>query len=620
MDQKALDGRSWTEFLQAVRVCRACLIVALILQGIVEGAPRPAGTKFLPLPREQTKLNAGLFFGVNLFSETTNSLDYAVNDAVAQAYVFAIELQIIPCRNVSLLISGLPTGQNTERLSELRGLGAKVVTNATRTAFWRNLESTLRLSDTTNSMVVISLSSHGGEFLTGAAYSTPFVLPQDGDASSLESVIDLSQVEKRLEESLSRRKLLIIDACREVRKLGRATSSRTISERFREAFAESAGRVVFASCDAHQISLEDPASQQGVFVGALLDGLLGGASSIDSPFITLGQVITFASSMAYARAKEIADRDGRLLPQQVQRPWFKGIGQSLEIPLAASTEYERVRERSRHVKEALQIARLRNETILTKSNVESIENAIDLWPGKDREELLELCEALLQSGDGNSLRALLARWKELSGKATNPDLRTNSLSSTGGLPPRENSGTLGPPLNSAGADPIGKPVLLVGPIDGAVDRVAKGAQGQLSEIVERCEDLTVRRYRKPLDAKELANPSVAGRLFAETGAQALIYAELVDLKDERRRVQVAGLNDENQVVIADLEVTILVASKHSEPTVFSKRFRGQETFLQGYYTQEPAEAGLKAALEKLSTDYVFFGKAGIRMPVQGNKK
>ena len=48
--------------------------------------------------------NAGLFVGVNEFEdESIQSLRFAVNDAVAQAHLFVLELQLIPAENATLL-------------------------------------------------------------------------------------------------------------------------------------------------------------------------------------------------------------------------------------------------------------------------------------------------------------------------------------------------------------------------------------------------------------------------------------------------------------------------------------------------------------------------------------
>ena len=88
---------------------------------------------FEPLMSTAPSGNAGVFVGVNLFDkdESLNSLAYAVNDAVETAYAFAIELKLIPPANCTILISGEPNDEGSNRvvadhLEQLKRSGAKV--------------------------------------------------------------------------------------------------------------------------------------------------------------------------------------------------------------------------------------------------------------------------------------------------------------------------------------------------------------------------------------------------------------------------------------------------------------------------------------------------------------
>src|SRR5213079_1767208 len=63
-----------------------------------------------PLASAPATHNSGLFLGVSQFEdETILPLSFAVDDAVSQAYLFVIELRLIPPTNCTLLISGEPT-------------------------------------------------------------------------------------------------------------------------------------------------------------------------------------------------------------------------------------------------------------------------------------------------------------------------------------------------------------------------------------------------------------------------------------------------------------------------------------------------------------------------------
>jgi hypothetical protein len=60
--------------------------------------------------------NAGLFVGVNQFSEDheLRPLNFAVNDAIAQAHLFCLELKLIPPGNCQLALAGEPTTDSTK--------------------------------------------------------------------------------------------------------------------------------------------------------------------------------------------------------------------------------------------------------------------------------------------------------------------------------------------------------------------------------------------------------------------------------------------------------------------------------------------------------------------------
>src|SRR5947209_3732763 len=63
-----------------------------------------------PLATAAPPGNAALFLGVNQFDDQRlRPLSFAVNDAIAQAYVFVLQLRLIPPANCTLLLSGEPS-------------------------------------------------------------------------------------------------------------------------------------------------------------------------------------------------------------------------------------------------------------------------------------------------------------------------------------------------------------------------------------------------------------------------------------------------------------------------------------------------------------------------------
>src|SRR4051794_16589427 len=61
--------------------------------------------------------NAGLFVGVNDFEDKNiNSLRYAVNDAVALAHFFVVDLKLVTPTRCALVLSGKPQGDEQAML------------------------------------------------------------------------------------------------------------------------------------------------------------------------------------------------------------------------------------------------------------------------------------------------------------------------------------------------------------------------------------------------------------------------------------------------------------------------------------------------------------------------
>ncbi|MCD8483627.1 MAG: hypothetical protein LR015_13810 [Verrucomicrobia bacterium] len=82
-----------------------------------------------PLPSEKRGGGSGgLFIGVNEFIEGSSlRLRFAVDDAIAQAHVFVVELGLLEARKTVLLISGEPTMPvNRDKLERLQERGVFV--------------------------------------------------------------------------------------------------------------------------------------------------------------------------------------------------------------------------------------------------------------------------------------------------------------------------------------------------------------------------------------------------------------------------------------------------------------------------------------------------------------
>lgn len=131
-----------------------------------ETADLPArGMRVVPLPVAGSSGNAALFIGANEFrDEQLRPLECAVNDAIALAYKFVLELKLIPPKNAYIALSGKPRALTREEgwLRELKQRGAHEVDAGRGTL----LDKLLKVCSTGNGpgdLLIVSISSHGFE-------------------------------------------------------------------------------------------------------------------------------------------------------------------------------------------------------------------------------------------------------------------------------------------------------------------------------------------------------------------------------------------------------------------------------------------------------------------------
>jgi formylglycine-generating enzyme required for sulfatase activity len=271
-----------------------------------------------------------LFVGVNQFTvdKALRPLQFAVNDAIAQAHLFVLDLKLLPPANTFLALSGEPTTTSAKtQLEALRSAGVKCDI-ATKPILLQTLYSVSDLAAGGDDLLIMSLSSHGFE-QDGMAY----VLLSDGLHTDLqESGLSLTVIEQRLSRSKAGKQLLLVDACREnPTASSRGAGDSPMSAAFRSALASAKGKVVLASCDTGQLSLENTDLGHGVFTFYLLDALKGNAPVDSRGFITLGAVKNYVAQSVQDWV--VKNRPG-VPREQAQHPWFKGPTDAEQIPLA----------------------------------------------------------------------------------------------------------------------------------------------------------------------------------------------------------------------------------------------------------------------------------------------
>jgi formylglycine-generating enzyme required for sulfatase activity len=299
----------------------------LSLPCLLSAAERGIGV--VPISTVAPGGNAALFIGVNQFTEdkSVRSLDFAVNDAIAQAHLFVVDLKLIPAGNAFLALSGEPTTDDAKaQLALLQKAGVQRV-NAVKSGLLRTFQSVAGIPRDSADLLVVSLSSHGFEE-RGQAY----VMPADGVRAFLEdTAINLGTLEQRLAQSKAGKRLILVDACREKPSAETKGADLSMTSAFRSALAAAEGQAVLASCDAGQVSLENASLGHGIFTHFLLEALKGNALADSRGFITLGAISDYVARSVQdwvARNRPGLDRNA------VQRPWFKGPKLAEQIPLA----------------------------------------------------------------------------------------------------------------------------------------------------------------------------------------------------------------------------------------------------------------------------------------------
>jgi formylglycine-generating enzyme required for sulfatase activity len=287
-------------------------------------------TLFEPVAGQASPGNAGLFVGVNEFTKDDRLkwLEFAVHDAVEQAYLFVFELKLIPAENCFLLLSGAPTAPQVRRhLEELKAAKA-VVSGADRIEILQRLESLHKIGQKKSDLLVCSVSSHG--FI--AENGRPYVMPSDGLRSRLaQTAMEMDLIETDMEKSNAGHRLLFVDACQEriaAKSVGSAGGA-GMDAAFKRAFEKPTGQYKLASCSPRQLSYENRSLGDvghGVFTYALLAALRGGAASDSENLIRLKEVEAFIE-------KFLAEWSTKSqLPAQT--PFSAGATISRTLPLA----------------------------------------------------------------------------------------------------------------------------------------------------------------------------------------------------------------------------------------------------------------------------------------------
>lgn len=306
-----------------------CAQEARALQRVSDVSPY-AVEAFAPLPHEaRSASNYGLFIGINEFDGRSglNNLRFAVNDAIALAYVLSIDLLLIPPANIWLGLSGEPDEEpHLSKWKDLKAAGAHVF-DATKLDVLDAISDLLEAASERDALIISSFSSHG--FEDGSA---AYIMPRDGrNAFIRDTGVSLTTIRDQLQRAAANKRILIVDACREVVDAG-TRGTRTLQEGFVHALQQSEGMALLLSCGPDEFSFEYERLRQGVFTHFLLEGLRGHApADPNTGFITLGAVFDYAAD----NTQRWANQYGR---GRVQQPRQNVDPNAKRIPLAISPQ------------------------------------------------------------------------------------------------------------------------------------------------------------------------------------------------------------------------------------------------------------------------------------------
>ena len=347
--------------------------------------------------------SAGLFVGVRNFEdEHFAEVPYAVDDAVDLAHLFAVELSLVAPERVTLALAGEPQKESSQaRLQALLEAGARQ-----RPAKWADIYEHLTESRKATAHAACSwwlwrrtVSTKTGTIIWLARI--PGVVLSDAAALSWRRCWTRSHKPRR--RAVWCCSMPAANVSRASVASGGQDAQSAMGAAFAEAIAAAEGQVVLSATTLGGYSYDDSSRGNGVFTGAILDGLRGAAPADERHFITPWTLAGYVNTQVLQWV-----RDNR--PDHVQMS--RGISQQIEgsmahAPLAIDPGGIRGVEQARQ-EAALQTLRHNSGGPITGSLYDFIERALDRsLPPDLRAELLDELEVL----DGRVLsKRSLAYW------------------------------------------------------------------------------------------------------------------------------------------------------------------------------------------------------------------
>lgn len=245
--------------------------------------------------RRHSAVSAGLFIGVREFEDPElPQVQFAVDDAVDLAHLFSLELGLIdPVKTVVLLAGEPQKPESRQRLAALEAAGSA---RGLPSSYWIfHFIYGLGQQTAEQGLFVASFATHGLTDQGRALLAVSGTLRR----RAIHTGLPLDLVLDDLSKSRAARRLLIMDACR--RSFDKSTREGEdwrgpIGEAFSAALRQAQGCAILAGASQGGYSYDDFDRQNGVFTGALIDGLRGGAEGDSEALIRLDGLASYAQN------------------------------------------------------------------------------------------------------------------------------------------------------------------------------------------------------------------------------------------------------------------------------------------------------------------------------------
>jgi hypothetical protein len=273
--------------------------------------------------------SAALFVGVREFKydETLADVPYAVDDAVDLAYAVAFDgkPRLVDTARVVLALSGEPQKPRSRRnLDQLRAAGA-VVQAAGQSDILLLLEHQARLVGR-NGILIVAFATHG--ISDGGAQ---YLLAATSLLRYRETSVSEAEIREIVSQSGVPRALILLDACRE--RLTRAARNGDADRRSAAALlrdlAAVDGVAVLAAATAGGYAYDDEVRRNGVFTGAVIDGLQCAAAIDARGFVTVDTLSNYVQERVLTWIRKNRDPEARKATQ------LQSDGRSRTMPLSA---------------------------------------------------------------------------------------------------------------------------------------------------------------------------------------------------------------------------------------------------------------------------------------------